>query len=132
MKEWSSDTELCKPQLERDCERLKFRTKTITWPGFDGYQEKACEPSKLPRCETSNDAENMRLCSCRVKMHKSDLYATLYEQELVKRCDTHYVTECRPSYGTYPNNQKCETKPVQVRTIFLLSLLINYPRRYLL
>ncbi len=48
-------------------------------------------------------------------MHRSDLMATLYEQELVKRCDTHYVTQCRPGYryGAPGYKQQCATRPVQ-------------------
>ena len=114
VKTWSSDTELCQPELERDCERVTFDTKVITWPGFDGYHQKPCEPTKLPRCSVTNDAENFRLCSCKVKVHEVDLYATMFEQELVKRCDTHYVTECRPGYSQYAP-KKCETRPKQVR-----------------
>ncbi len=89
--------------------------KKVTWPGFEGYKSKEdeCRPSKIPRCKSNNDAQKFRLCSCRVLLHQVDLSATLYEQELVKRCETLYVTECAKQHGGY-GKPRCTTRPVQV------------------
>ena len=113
---WSSDTELCQPDAEgRDCEDITFQTKKITWPGAYGSKESDCKPSMLPQCSTSDDAEVLRVCTCKVQVRQVDLMATLYEQNLVKRCDTHYVTECKPGYGIDAPKEKCDNVPVQVR-----------------
>ncbi len=100
---------------EQDCEEVELRVRQVVWPGFDGYSPPECPPSKLPHCTTADDAAQLRLCTTRVSTHRSSLMATLYEQELVKRCDTHYVTQCRPGYryGTPGYRKNCVTRPVQ-------------------
>lgn len=98
--------------MEPACEDVTFQTKKITWPGY-GKPSDDCKPSTLPKCVTSDEAMVLDLCTVSVKEAPSNLMASLFEQVLVKRCVTHYVTECRPSYG-YEAKEKCEEVPVQV------------------
>ncbi len=105
LKEWSSDTELCKPKLSAQCEQQKVTVKKVR------KSRPMCRPTKVPKCKTSDAAEEFRICTTEIKVGKQQIFATLYEQEMVKRCDTHYTTECKPSYGYKPN---CKTTPVQV------------------
>ncbi len=108
LKEWSSDTELCTPGLVPACEQQKVKVLKVVKP------PPKCVKVQVPRCKTTNDAEEIEMCSFDVKSKEQELYATLFEQEMIKRCDTHYQTECEPSYGGYP---KCKQVPVQVRHI---------------
>ncbi len=106
-KEWSSDTELCKPELVDTCEQLKVTVKQVR------NAKPMCMPSKIPKCKVNDLAEEVDICSISVENEVGGLVATTFETETIKRCNTHYVKECKPGYGYRP---KCEHVPVQVRT----------------
>ncbi len=105
-KEWSTPTELCKPELDRNCERLRLRTKKITVPKSE------CSPSMIPKCKIDQSVKKLRLCNSKVVKKRVALHATLYEQVMVTRCNTHYETKCRRDYGY---KTRCYSVPVQVR-----------------
>ncbi len=104
-KEWSSLTELCVPDVGPDCEILDVRVKKVRDPKTE------CTPSMIPKCKIDPDVKEMRLCNSKVIKRRATLYATLYEQLMVVRCNTHYETKCKKTYDGYP---KCYTVPVKV------------------
>ncbi|TRY76603.1 hypothetical protein TCAL_03497 [Tigriopus californicus] len=105
LKEWSSDTELCKPALTNICEQDKAKVFKIA------RGQPRCLKIKVPKCKVIDEAEEIELCKIKVEKKKQELYSTMFEQEMKKKCDTHYSTECKPSYGSYP---KCESVPSQI------------------
>ncbi len=44
-----------------------------------------CNKTNVPKCRTSDAAEQIRLCSVKVKSRKAKLQATVYEAEMVTR-----------------------------------------------
>ena len=57
----------------------------------------------MPKCEVLNKATREEICSVNVETEDTQLYASMFSQEMRKKCQTHYVTECqepaRPRYG---------------------------------
>ena len=97
---------MCKPTLVPLCEQQKVSVKKIR------QARPMCKPSKVPKCKVSDAAEEVKVCTTSVEVGQGQIFATLFEQELIKRCNTHYVTECQPSYGYQP--PVCTEVPVQV------------------
>ena len=106
LKKWSSDTELCKPTMVPTCEQMPVKVKKIR------KSSPMCKASKIPKCKVSDAAEEVNICTTSVTVGPGQIFATLYEQEMIKRCNTHYVTECQPSYGYQP--PVCNEVPIQV------------------
>ncbi len=104
-KEWSSETELCLPDVAAACENMEVRVKKVRDP------KTMCAPAMVPKCKVDRDVKEVRMCNSKVINRRATLYATLYEQQMVVRCNTHYETKCTAGYGGYP---KCYTVPVKV------------------
>ena len=109
-KEWASETELCTPKAVQTCENLEVRVKKVRDP------KTMCRPAMIPKCKIQNESKEQRVCNTKVINKRSTLYATLYEQQMVVRCNTHYETKCQKSYGYAP---RCYSVPVKVRKEFL-------------
>lgn len=105
-KEWSTETELCKPEITEHCERLEFRVRKVRDPKTE------CNPSMIPKCKIDQSVKEARLCNTRVLKKRAALHATLYEQVMVVRCNTHYETKCER--GAYRYKPTCYSVPVQV------------------
>ncbi len=105
-KEWSSQTELCKPKIRQACENLDVRVKKVLDP------KEMCRPHMIPKCKLDRDVKEMRMCNSKVINRRATLHATLYEQQMVVRCNTHYETKCKHSYDHYV--PRCYTTPVKV------------------
>eukprot|EP00095_Tigriopus_kingsejongensis_P009534 maker-scaffold260_size234135-snap-gene-0.10 protein:Tk09534 transcript:maker-scaffold260_size234135-snap-gene-0.10-mRNA-1 annotation:"hypothetical protein" len=106
LKEWSSDTELCTPSLPSVCEQDEVKVFKL------GKGQRKCIKVKIPKCKVVDEAEEIELCKMTVENRKEELEAKMYEQEMRKKCDTHYTTQCKPSYdGSYP---KCTSVPSQI------------------
>ncbi len=92
--------------MVQSCENLDVRVKKVRDP------KTMCRPAMIPKCKVDNTVKEVRICNTRVINRRATLYATLYEQEMVVRCNTHYETKCQKTYGYRP---RCYSVPIKVR-----------------
>lgn len=108
LKEWSTDTELCVPSLAQSCEQMRASVFKIEKP------KPRCIEITIPKCKTTNDAEEIELCTTKIITEDAELKADVFGQEMKKKCNTHYRTKCRPGYGGYNPEPVCTSVPMQL------------------
>ena len=71
-----------------------------------------CVINTVPKCKVIDEAEEVEICSIKVVTEDVQSYATMFEQEMTKTCNTHYHTECTPGYGGYHRRRShCQSVP---------------------
>ena len=90
--------------LRKSCEQQKTTVLKIR------KGQPICNTLRIPKCKATDEAKPVEICSFSGESKEIALEAMLFEAEMIKRCDTHYTTKCRPGYGYKPH---CVSTPIQ-------------------
>ena len=71
-----------------------------------------CVTNTVPKCKVIDEAEEVDVCSIKIVTEDVQSYATMFEQEMTKTCNTHYHTECQAAgYGYHHRRPTCQSVP---------------------